>query len=200
MAQSDETSPPSVPDYMLDPNAVLKDKAQWRSQNAPDYSNTRKFWAAGKHINLSMCIYIDNGIGKHKNHSAGSLENLVENLVKNWEIEASFKTDVQEWRTIDAESYTFSVNGGPAQDAAHMLKVGTYSAIIAPNSFYSGEHADFEETHKIFKSVMPTFAWEVIEVYVGPPTAVFKWRHWGEMKKDYVGMNEYVKHLVLSVG
>ena len=35
-----------------------------------------------------------------------------------------------------------------------------------------------------------TFAWEVLEVYSGPPTVAFKWRHWGKMMADYVGFNE----------
>lgn len=47
----------------------------------------------------------------------------MENLVKNWEVEASHKLDVSEWRTVDPNHYTFSVNGGPPQDAQHMLKV-----------------------------------------------------------------------------
>jgi len=38
--------------------------------------------------------------------------------------------------------------------------------------------------------MMPTFAWEVLEVYSGPPTVAFKWRHWGVMKNDYVGFND----------
>lgn len=60
---------------------------------------------------------------KRANHEAKSLETLVENLVKNWEIEASHKMDVSEWRTVDPKTYTFSINGGPPQDAEHMLKV-----------------------------------------------------------------------------
>jgi hypothetical protein len=128
---------------------------------------------------------------KRSNHAAGSLPNLVENLVKNWEIEASFKSRVEDWRTVDHSKYTFAINGGPPQDAAHMLKVGTYNAILAPNAFYSPEHMDLEKSHKVFKKMMPTFAWEVLEVYSGPPVVAFKWRHWGEMKRDYEGWNEY---------
>lgn len=123
-------------------------------------------------------------------HPEGSLEDMVQNLVKNWEIEASFKTRLSDWRTIDLKSYTFAINGGPPQDAEHMLRVGTYNAMLAPNSFYSSEHSDFSQSHKAFKRMMPTFAWEVLEVYSGPPRVVFKWRHWGQMKSDYVGLNE----------
>ena len=78
----------------------------------------------------------------------------------------------------------------PPQSAEHMLKVGTYNAIIAPNEYYSPENSDFASSHKTFKRMMPTFAWEVLEVYSGPPTVAFKWRHWGVMKNDYVGFNE----------
>jgi hypothetical protein len=127
---------------------------------------------------------------KIKNHEAGSLPNLVENLVKNWEVEASFKPQIEDWRTVDQPNYTFAINGGPPQSAQHMLKVGTYNAIIAPNDYYSPEKSDFDSSHKTFKRMMPTFAWEVLEVYSGPPVVAFRWRHWGVMKNDYVGFNE----------
>lgn len=114
----------------------------------------------------------------------------MENLVKNWEVEASFKPDIEDWRTIDRPNYTFAINGGPPQTAEHMLNVGTYNAIIAPNDYYDPSKSDFSSSHKTFKRMMPTFAWEVLEVYSGPPVVAFKWRHWGVMKNDYVGFNE----------
>jgi len=173
--QAPPTETPDLPDYLLDPNAVLKDDStNWRYGKAPDYSNTRKVYEQTK----------------TKSHEAASLPNLVENLVKNWEVEASFKTNIDDWRTIDRPNYTFTVNGGPPQSAEHMLKVGTYNAIIAANDFYSPENSDFSSSHKTFKRMMPTFAWEVIEVYSGPPVVAFKWRHWGVMKNDYVGFND----------
>ncbi len=145
------------------------------------------------------------------NHEAGSLPELVQNLVKNWEVEASFKPNLADWRTIDHENYSFAINGGKPEGAEAMLKVGTYNAIITPNEYYSPEHSDFASSHKTFKRMMPTFAWEVLEVYSGPvsksdstklptepytniqpltkPTVAFRWRHWGVMKNDYVGLN-----------
>ncbi|KAF8855554.1 hypothetical protein BDZ45DRAFT_500285 [Acephala macrosclerotiorum] len=179
MAAADVQAPPaetpSLPDYLLDPNATLKDdSAKWRYGKAPDYTNTRKVYEATKTMS----------------HEAASLPNLVENLVKNWEVEASFKPEIDEWRTIDRPNYTFSINGGPPQTAEHMLKVGTYNAIITPNEYYDPSNSDFASSHKTFKRMMPTFAWEVLEVYSGPPVVAFKWRHWGEMKNDYVGFND----------
>jgi len=173
--QSPPVETPGLPDYLLDPNATLKDdSAKWRYGRAPDYTNTRKVYETTKTMS----------------HEAASLPNLVENLVKNWEVEASFKPEIEDWRTIDRPNYTFSINGGLPQSAEHMLKVGTYNAIITPNDYYDPTKSDFSSSHKTFKRMMPTFAWEVLEVYSGPPTVAFKWRHWGVMKNDYVGFND----------
>lgn len=165
---------PALPDYLTDPDAVLKDKeVKWRYGRAPDYSKTRKVFAETKQMS----------------HEAGSLPELVQNLVKNWEVEASFKPVIADWRTIDHENYSFAINSSEPEGAEAMLKVGTYNAIITPNEYYSPEYSDFASSHKTFKRMMPTFAWEVLEVYSGPPTVSFRWRHWGQMKNDYVGIN-----------
>ncbi|KAI0383375.1 hypothetical protein F5Y04DRAFT_33645 [Hypomontagnella monticulosa] len=174
---STESGPeaPVFPDYMTNPNAVLADvNAEWRNSQPPDYSKTRKFFSETK----------------QSSHTAGSLPELVENLVKNWEIEASFKTRLSDWRTIDPETFTFAVNELKPCSADHMLRVGTYNAIITPCDYYDPEHTDFHASHKTFKRMMPSFAWEVLEVHSGPPVVSFKWRHWGEMKNDYVGRNK----------
>ncbi|KAF3052173.1 hypothetical protein E8E11_005939 [Didymella keratinophila] len=169
-----EPAPPALPDYLTDPDAVLKDtEVNWRYGRAPDYSKTRKVFSETK----------------QKSHEAGSLPELVQNLVKNWEVEASFKPTLKDWRTIDHENYSFAINSSEPEGAEAMLKVGTYNAIIAPNEYYSPDYSDFASSHKTFKRMMPTFAWEVLEVYSGPPTVAFRWRHWGVMKNDYVGIN-----------
>ena len=118
------------------------------------------------------------------------MEEIVENLVKNWEIEASFKTRLQDWRTINQDVYTFAMNGGPNLPADYMLKSGTYNAILRKgNEYYDPRQNDISQSHKSFKHMMPTFAWEVLEVYSGPPKVAFRWRHWGYMKQDYVAYN-----------
>lgn len=53
MAAADVQSPPpetpGLPDYLLNPNAVLGDEsADWRYGKAPDYSNTRKVYEESK--------------------------------------------------------------------------------------------------------------------------------------------------------
>lgn len=43
----------------------------------------------------------------------GSLEEVVQNLVKTWEMELSHKTEVSDFKTIDHEKFTIAVNGEP---------------------------------------------------------------------------------------
>lgn len=92
----------------------------------------------------------------------------------------------QEKRKARSEFCFFSP-GKVADDESNCS--GTYSAVIAPNKYY-GANSTFDESHKTFRDMMPNFAWEVLEVYSGPPVVAFKWRHWGWMKGDYVGKNE----------
>lgn len=33
-----------------------------------------------------------------------------------------------------------------------MLKIGTYSAIIAPNKYYGSQHNDFDKSHETFRN------------------------------------------------
>jgi hypothetical protein len=47
-----EPAAPALPDYVTDPDAVLKDQANWRYGRAPDYSKTRKVFAESKYIDI----------------------------------------------------------------------------------------------------------------------------------------------------
>lgn len=82
------------------------------------------------------------------------------------------------------------MNGGKPEKADHMLKLGTYNAILTSSEYYCPQHSDFSVSHKTFKRMMPVFAWEVVAVYGEPPNLAFRWRHWGVMKDDYVGINK----------
>lgn len=175
---------PAPPDYATDPDAVLKDDVKWRFGRPPSYAKTREFYAQG-----GKRPYRQLTPGKSRSHEPGSLPSIVENIVKNWEIEASYKPDLSDWRTIDQSCYTFSLNGGPPNTGEIMTKVGTYNALLSASQFYDPAHNNFTASHKTFKRMMPVFAWEVLEVYSGPPDVAFRWRHWGEMKNDYVGIN-----------
>ncbi|TEB27865.1 hypothetical protein FA13DRAFT_1736042 [Coprinellus micaceus] len=162
----------SFPDFLLDPNAVLKDDAKWRYNLRPDYTNTNNVFNQTKSTDWPD----------------GSLQLLVQNLVKNWEKEASFKVDAKEWRTISQEKYEFRLNGGPPSSAEDMLRLGTYNALIGEHGVkgvYEIKGMDFSASHKLFKGAMKTFNWEVLELIGGPPKVAIKWRHWGVMTGNY---------------
>jgi hypothetical protein len=165
-------APPAVPDYMTNPDAVLRDHTTWRNKIPPDYTKVNAAFSQTKTAN----------------HLEGSLPWLVQNLVKNWEKEASYKTVASDWRTIDQAKYIFHVNGGQGMTVEDMLRLGTYNALLGDKSIegvYDPKVEGFNGSHKLFKRVMPVFSWEVLEVYSPPPVVTFKWRHWGQMTGKY---------------
>ncbi|KAL3682993.1 hypothetical protein R1sor_001015 [Riccia sorocarpa] len=145
---------------------------------------------------------------KGRTQKEGSLEYVVQNLVKTWEMELSHKTRIEDFKTIDTEKFRISVNGGPKLTAEQTLKVGSYNALMASNlpgeyEAYKASKETFESSHDIFRTVFPDgFAWEVLAVYSGPPVVTFKWRHWGVMKagfKGHASTNEVVESIGITV-
>ena len=75
----------------------VQDKSlKWRFGTAPDYT-------------LADLEYF-----KHKMsaHAPGSLEKIVENLVKTWEFERSHKVDPNDHQTVDPDNFKISTNDG----------------------------------------------------------------------------------------
>ena len=53
-----ESGPPALPDYLTDPDAVLKDtEVEWRYGKAPDYSKTRSVFSESKRYQISHLCY-----------------------------------------------------------------------------------------------------------------------------------------------
>ena len=65
--------------------------------------------------------------GKTKNHAEGSLEDVVENLVKKWEMQASHFADFNQWTEVDHENYKLSVNAGKFVDGSAAFEIGNYN-------------------------------------------------------------------------
>ncbi|KXZ52427.1 hypothetical protein GPECTOR_9g471 [Gonium pectorale] len=123
---------------------------------------------------------------KSRNWAPGSLEDVVESVVKTFEFEISHKTSADFVRSF-APGFTYSQNGGPKIDGSELLRRGSYNVLINDQA-YTANNWDFEESHKEFKTAFPKgFAWEVLEVFNGPPNVTFRWRHWGAMEGPYNG-------------
>jgi len=101
-------------------------------------------------------------------------------------LEVSHKTDPRQWSTVDLDNYRFSCNGQTKYSASEMLKQGTYNALIGQTNYYDSNAISFEDSHVAFKkSFGEGFAWEVLEVYSGPPNVTFSWRHFGRMTEYF---------------
>jgi len=126
--------------------------------------------------------------GKTMSHAAGSLEELVENLVKTWEFESSHKIDLSQWTTVNQDRYKVSCNGGPDVKGKVAKNIGNYGWLLegCPARLWDPVKMDFDASHHLFQNAFESgFPWEVISVLSGPPTVVFSWRHWAKFSGVY---------------
>lgn len=114
------------------------------------------------------------------------MSDKVNNLIKNWERELSYKTDPLQWTTI-APTFRMNGNGGAWLTIPDLLKIGAYNAFIGDSEFYCASRIpDAHESHKVFRTALGAgFAWECLETYSEPPLIVFKWRHWARVTGEF---------------
>jgi hypothetical protein len=179
----------SLPLWVQDRDKVIEGStdAQWRYQTPPDYSRSKE--------NLAT--------ESTRHHLEGTLEAIVQNLVRTFEMEVSFKTNPQQWLSVVNDKFRVSTNGGQEYTATDLSAQGTYNLFMADSEHYKASAESFESSGEIFHSTFPQgFPWEVLEVYSGPPTVTFKWRHWGHFKgayKEYAPTGETVEIIGMSV-
>ncbi|CAN0455109.1 unnamed protein product [Ectocarpus sp. 12 AP-2014] len=153
--------------FMDDPDT------KWRFGCPPDYT-------------LANLAFLK---GRSKAHPEGSLELIVENLVKTWEMERSHKLDHMEHRTVDQERFSLSANGGKKYNNKEANAAGNYNVLLesCPKEMWDSEGTTWEESHAVFHGTFDAFPWEVLEVFSGPPTVGFTWRHWANFDGSYQG-------------
>ncbi|MBD2441490.1 ester cyclase [Nostoc sp. FACHB-110] len=179
----------SLPLWVQNRDVVLKynTNVTWRYGKQPDYTRSNE-----KLAQESLC-----------NHPANSLELLVQNLVRTFDIEANFKTNPQEWISVVQDQFRMSTNGGTSYKLEDLVQSGTYKLLIGNTSKYQASEEDFESSTNLFHTAFPDgFLWEVLEVYSAPPTIAFKWRHWGHFRgnyKDYAPTGQLIEVVGMSV-
>ena len=145
---------------------------EWREGKRPDYAQTNEFLKKGSKFN----------------HPEGSLEAIAQNLVRTFEMEASYKANPEQWLSIVADQFRMSTNGGPKYNAQTVADVGTYNVFLGDTEHYRSTEETFESSIKIFHNAFPNgFLWELMEVLSGPPNVTFKWRHWGTFSGSFKG-------------
>uniref|UniRef100_A0A7S4QUJ2 Pathogen-related protein n=1 Tax=Alexandrium monilatum TaxID=311494 RepID=A0A7S4QUJ2_9DINO len=144
----------------------------WRFGGKPDYS-------------LVNLLYLK---GKTKNHAPGSLELVVENLVKTWEMERSHKLNLRQHQSVDP-AFTFSTNGGKKFSSEQAHAVGNYNVLLStcPAQLWDSDNTTWEQSHGKFHSAFAAFPWELLELFSKPPRVAFSWRHWGNFTGSYEG-------------
>ncbi|WP_138497059.1 ester cyclase [Nostoc sp. PA-18-2419] len=179
----------NLPLWVQDRDRVIGESIdiEWRYQTPPDYSRSKENLAQE-----STC-----------NHLEGTLEAIVQNLVRTFEMEVSFKANPQQWLSIVNDKFRVSSNGGVDYTAADLSAQGTYNLFMADSDHYKASEESFESSAKVFHRTFPKgFPWEVLEVFSGPPNVTFKWRHWGHFNgqyKDYAPTGETVEIIGMSI-
>jgi hypothetical protein len=121
-----------------------------------------------------------------RKHVEGSLEATVSKMIKNWEVEAHHIADIHQWQTMDITKFTAALNGGCPCSAQLMAGMGHHNVLVGETKSYSSKAQSFTSADALFKNVFPDgFAWEVLEVYSGPPVISFKWRHFSKYTGTY---------------
>ncbi len=178
-----------LPLWVQDREEVLKNDegVEWRDGNRPDYSMTNSFLEQEKQCN----------------HAEGSLNAIAHNLVRTFEMEASFKTDAKQWLSVFEGKFLMSANGGKQYTAEEIVYQGTYNLFLENSEHYRADEETFDSSYNLFHNAFPQgFHWELVEVVAGPPNVVFKWRHWGTFSgayKEHQPTGETIEVIGLSI-
>ena len=143
---------------------------EWRYGKRPDYSQTNRTLRHESEMH----------------HPEGSLEAIAQNLVRTFEMEATYKMNPHQWTSIVPEEFRMRTNQGPEYTAQDIIDRGTYNLFLGETPYYSSKEEDFESSVTSFKEAFTRgFVWEVLEVLAGPPKVVIKWRHWGTHEGNF---------------
>ncbi|CAH1777819.1 unnamed protein product [Owenia fusiformis] len=135
-------------------------------------------WRSGKpNYDLVNAKYLKE---KQSNHPVDSLEKLVENVAKTWEMEMTNKLDLDDWCSIaDKDTFKYIINGNHVFSAKDCVEKGNYQITLTDCPLYNPKAFTFETSHALFKKAFDEgFPWELKELFSGPPNIAFSWRHW----------------------
>ncbi|KAL1820198.1 pathogen-related protein isoform X2 [Daucus carota subsp. sativus] len=119
---------------------------------------------------------------------------VVDKLVKTWEMEMFHKTRPEDFKTVDTQKFTLSVNGRQGLTMGDIKRIkGGYNAMLQtqlPEHYrvYNPAEESADSSHVVFTTAFPRgFALEILHVYAGPPVIVYKFRHWGFVEGPFKG-------------
>jgi len=169
--------------------AEVKQKTGWQEPNRGDtFNDPTIVWRFGGPPNYTLAN-LEYFKYKSKHHAQGSLEEIVENLVKTWEFERSHKLLPEQHTVANHEGFALSANGGKKYGHLEAAEKGNYNALLdsCDSALWDNDKIDNRKSHDIFHAAFPAFAWEILKVYTGPPQVHFEWRHFGRFTGVYEG-------------
>ncbi len=153
-----------LPIWVQDRDRVIvsDEDVEWRGGKRPDYSHNNQVFQQESKFN----------------HPEGSLEAITQNLVITFEMEASNKSNPQQWLSIVADKFQMSSNGGKKYTVQEVAEQGTYNLFVDKSEHYDPEVESFESSFETFHNAFPNgFLWELVEVLSRPQNVTSKWRH-----------------------
>jgi len=147
----------------------------WRFGKVPDYSMANYYYLKEKTMN----------------HTEGSLEQIVEDLVKTWEFERSHKLLLKQHKTIDQSSpssFQIGANGNKKFMSKEAQELGNYNVLLngVDPALYP-QNLTWMESYELFENAWKVFPWEVLQVFSPPPSVAFSWRHWSHFTGEFRG-------------
>lgn len=112
---------------------------EWRDGHIPDYTKADVFFFKGK----------------SKNHSAGSLEMVTENLVKKWEMEVTHFVKPSDCTSMQSSEFKLKVNNGKEVEAKEILSEGSYNYLLKDipyKELYDADTHTFESSQDLFRN------------------------------------------------
>lgn len=147
----------------------------WRFGKMPDYSMDNYYYLKEKTMN----------------HTEGSLEQIVEDLVKTWEFERSHKLLLKQHKAIDQSSPTsfqMCANGKKRFMSKEAHDAGNYNVLLngVDPTLYP-QNLTWMESYELFENAWKVFPWELLQVFSNPPSVAFSWRHWSKFTGTFRG-------------
>ena len=187
-----KSNPSDLPLWVRDRDTFLKAASEdktidWRYVEEPDYSRQNKSFAREASFNFPK----------------ESLEAIVHNLVRNLDVETSYKKDPSQWLTIVNDKFNLKSNNSSPYTAEDLAERGTYNLLIEKNEHYDPSKEDYESGSQTFHTAFPNgFLWELTEILSPPPRVTFKLRHWGKFSgnyKNYFPTGEVIEVVGVSI-
>lgn len=118
----------------------------------------------------------------------GSLGDLVTNLARVFEMEATNKANPKDWISVDPENFTMTVNGSREFTVQDIVTMGGYNVFLGDLPNYKASESDYATSEDVFhKAFRSNFLWEILELEAELPRAKFTWRHWGLKNGEFNG-------------